>query len=90
MIRDCEKVILIHGGREKVIWVGGRRKVNGAGGCGPRKSNTHILLLITFFICAVSFRNKLVIFYYQAIFYMNYNVFQLQGGSLHLLIIDAS
>ena len=50
----------------------------------------NVLLLISFFTCAVSFRNKLIIiFYLQAIFNMNYDVFQLQGGSLYLLIIDA-
>ena len=50
----------------------------------------NILFLISFFICAVSFRNKLVvIFYLQAIFNMSYNAFQLQMGSLCHLIIDA-
>ena len=39
IIRVREKVILMHGGREKVIWAGGYKK-NGAGGCGPRKSKT--------------------------------------------------
>ena len=51
IIRGREKVISIHGGREKVIWAGGSIKVNGAGGrgpksgaggCGPKKSNTCI------------------------------------------------
>ena len=32
MIRGREKIILIHGGCEKVIWTGGHRKVNGARG----------------------------------------------------------
>ena len=43
----------MHGGREKVIWAGGRRKVNGAGvggsgteDGGPRKSNTHVCVSI--------------------------------------------
>ena len=50
----------------------------------------NILFLISFFICAVSFRNKLVvIFYLQAIFNMSYDAFQLQMGSLCHLIIDA-
>ena len=40
IIRGREKVISIHGGREKVIWAGGSIKVNGAGDCGPKKSNT--------------------------------------------------
>ena len=31
-------------GCEKVIWAGGRRKVNKAGGCRPRKSNTLLWL----------------------------------------------
>ena len=31
-----EKVILIHGGREKVIWATDRKKVDGADGRGPR------------------------------------------------------
>ena len=49
-----EKEILIHGGRKKVIWARDRVKVNraggwgrgqkaGAGGCGPRKSNTKLV-----------------------------------------------
>ena len=44
MIRGREKVILLNGGRKKVIWAGDRRKVNEAGGCGLRKSNTRIFL----------------------------------------------
>ena len=31
--------------REKVIWGEGRKKVNGAGGCGPRKSNTRCFIV---------------------------------------------
>ena len=34
IIRGCEKEILIHGGRKKVIWARGRRKVNEAGAEG--------------------------------------------------------
>ena len=48
----------------------------------------NVLFLICFFICVVSFRNKLVIiFYLQATFNMNYDVLQLQRGSLNLFII---
>ena len=50
----------------------------------------NVLLLISFFICAVSFRNKLIISYLQTIFNMNYDVFKLQEASLYLLIIDHS
>ena len=50
----------------------------------------NVLLLIGFLTCAISFKNKLVvIFYLQAIFNMNYDAFQLQRGSLYLLIIGA-
>ena len=49
----------------------------------------NVLFLISFFICAVSFGNKLIIiFYLQTIYNMNYDAFQLQRGSLYLLIID--
>ena len=51
IIRGRENETLTHGGREKVIWAGGRRKVNGAGvgeqrtkDGGPRKSNTHVFV----------------------------------------------
>ena len=47
----------------------------------------NVLLLISCFICGVSFRNKLVItFYLQVISDMNYDVFQLQEGFLYFLI----
>ena len=50
----------------------------------------NVLFLICFFICAVLSRSKLVIiFYLQAIFNTNYDAFQLQRGSLYLLIIRA-
>ena len=49
-----EKEILIHGGREKVIWARrwikvngdaawGREQTEGVGRCGPRKSNTQLV-----------------------------------------------
>ena len=44
IIRGQEKEILIHGGREKLIWAGDHRKVNGIGsrdqGLGAKKINT--------------------------------------------------
>ena len=47
----------------------------------------NVLLLISYFICAVSFGNKLIIiFCLQAIFNINYDVFQLQRDFLYLLM----
>ena len=63
IIRGCEKEILIHGGRKKVIWARGRRKVNGvtAGGWRPRKCNTLVFtLLVSMSVRKRSIKNRYI------------------------------